>query len=162
MAARQLTLLLAYALVATACSTAPGPSANRPADIDFVRGCWVEKDGPGGQVHSFLRLLPPSPGDNALEGEIRPVASLYANLARRFTFKRDGSSATFTDLAADSATETFTRDTAVQVDGSNATYRSGDTVLHVSGDNEGLKIFTAKRDGSAETTHFAGERDGCD
>jgi len=162
MAARQLTLLLASALVATACSAAPAPSANAAADIDFVRGCWVAKDAPGGAILSFLRLLPQSPRGDVLEGEVHPVASLYANQARRFTFKRDGSSATLANLAADSAAETFMRNTTVQAGARNATYSSGDTLMHISGGEERLKIVTVKRDGSTEATHFAGERDGCD
>ena len=162
MAARNLTILLASALLATACSTAPASSAGGQQDIDFVRGCWVAKDAPGGQIHAFLRLLPPSPGDVVLDGEVRPVASLYADQARRFSFQRDGSSATLINLAAGTPEQTFTRDNAAADGARQAIFRSASVVMRVSGDDEGLKISTTNGDGSTETIHFAGERDGCD
>jgi len=39
-------------------------------DIEFARGCWVEKIEPGGQIVAFLRLLPDRDGAATLAGHL--------------------------------------------------------------------------------------------
>lgn len=170
MAARGMTGWLAASAAVLAiggCAGTPGATALQQ-DIDFIRGCWVSKEAPGGQIISFLRLLPPSPGDVVLEGEIHPVASLYADKARRFSFARDGSTATLDYLIAGKPAETYTRDRASvssAKDGYRAVYARSDresALLVLEGSNERLKIFTAARDSATTNDQFTGERDGCD
>ena len=170
MAARGMTGWLvagAAALAIGGCAVTPGASGLHQ-DIDFIRGCWVSKDAPGGQIISFLRLLPPSPGDGVLEGEIHPVASLYADKARRFSFARDGSTATLDYLIEGKPPETYRRDpadTASAKDGYHAVYARSDrdsALLVLEGRDEALKIFTTVRGSAEAEDQFTGERDGCD
>lgn len=145
------------------------PDATRSAqDIDFIRGCWVSKEAPGGQIISFLRLLPPTPGESTLEGEIHPVASLYADKARRFSFARDGSTATLDYLIEGKPPETYRRertDAPGAKGGYRAVYARGDmtsALLVLEGREEALKIFTTVRGSTQTSDQFTGERDGCD
>lgn len=155
------------ALLAAGCAGAPATQTGG-ADIDFIRGCWVAKDAPGGTIISFLRLLPPEIGSDRLEGEVRPVASLYADQAVRFSFARDGSAATLDHLIEGQAPDTYVRD-ASAAGGAPASPRavyvrsgsSGDRLV-VEGREEGLRIFTSGQGGGAAKDQFKGERDGCD
>lgn len=170
MAARGVTGWLAASASALAiggCAGTPD-AAGLAQDIDFIRGCWVSKEAPGGQILSFLRLLPPTPGEGALEGEVHPVASLYADKARRFSFARDGSTATLDYLAEGKPPETYKRAPSGVSAGAGpyrAVYARSDldsALLVVDGRDEALRIFTTLR-GSTETRdQFTGERDGCD
>ena len=83
-------IVAAATLGAAGCATPPAPMPT-DMDIDFVRGCWVQKDAPGEQVQAFLRLLPDgdslsgqvadvSTGDapTAPEPDLRPISGLQA------------------------------------------------------------------------------------
>ena len=87
---RQL-IFAAAKLCAAGCVTPPAPM---PADmdIDFVRGCWVQKDAPGVRAQAFLRLLPD--GDS-LAGQIADVSTGDWITVATFSFSRTGERATF-------------------------------------------------------------------
>lgn len=170
MAARGVTGWLAAgasALAIGGCAGTPD-AAGSAQDIDFIRGCWVSKDAPGGQIISFLRLLPPTPGKSTLEGEIHPVASLYADKARRLSFARDGSTATLDYLVEGTPPETYKRapsDVLAGAGSYRAIYARSDrdsALLVVEGRDEALRIFTTVRGGAQASDQFIGERDGCD
>ena len=60
-----------------------------PADLDieFVRGCWVQKEAPGERDQAFLRLLPD--GDN-LSGQITDVSTGDWITVATFSFAHAG------------------------------------------------------------------------
>ncbi|MDP3493146.1 MAG: hypothetical protein Q8R82_08525 [Hyphomonadaceae bacterium] len=151
------------AMAAAGCASTPAaPAAG--VDIDFMRGCWVAKDAPGGTIISFLRLLPPEVGSGMLEGEVRPVASLYADQAVRFSFARDGSAATLDRLVEGQAPDRYVRDASADAQMRAVYVKAGSDSerLVVDGRDEMLRIFTAGRGDENTKSQFVGERDGCD
>ena len=90
--------VVAAALAAiTGCAAAPIPGPSSP-DIDFVRGCWVQKTAPGGRIEAFFRLLPEgADGDKpGYSGEIQTVtAGELSDTRGGLHFSRDGSSASW-------------------------------------------------------------------
>ena len=169
-----LTVLLA-SLAASACqqaSSASGPS------IDFVRGCWVQKDAPGGAIEAFLRLLPGgADGDQTnYSGEIMDVTSGEPGHRQGLSFARDGSAASWWILfggygadpdataVAGGAHDSFERTYDSAFDSGRhqdhaifeSIYVPGGT-LAVEATAEQLKVTR-----NVAETIFDGERDGCD
>jgi len=147
-----------------------------PADmeIDFVRGCWVQKDAPGGRVEAFLRLLPDG---ESLSGQIADVSTGDWITVATFSFTRAGDHTTF-DARDMSELPAHTRidpsRLAASFDWARA--RSGGTLaayagptpsrnfLFVEGGDNTLAIWavSAGPDATLVFTLFDGERDGCD
>ena len=166
----------AYAMIAallTGCAAAPAPvPADR--DIDFVRGCWVQKETPGGKVEAFLRLLPE--GD-ALAGQLTDVSTGDWITAGVFSFALDGVSATFeTRDLVDQPAHTRIDPSALaanfawarpQWGGRLAAYANAPpsrSFLFVEGgdDRLAIRIVQSAVDATLIFRVFAGERDGCD
>jgi hypothetical protein len=61
-------------------------------DIEFARGCWVQREAPGERVQAFLRLLPD--GDS-LSGQIADVSTGDGITVATFSFTRAGDRVTF-------------------------------------------------------------------
>lgn len=166
-------LIAGLALVATGCATGPAPM---PADmdIDFVRGCWVQKEAPGGKIEAFLRLLPD--GDR-LTGQMADVSTGDWITSATFALARSGETATFEardipdqpphtriDPAALGAKFDWARP---QAGGVLAAYGGGSPArnfLFAEGGNDRLAIWavSAEPDATLVLKLFDGERDGCD
>lgn len=169
---RQL-IFAAATLCAAGCVTPPAPM---PADmdIDFVRGCWVQKDAPGERAQAFLRLLPD--GDS-LAGQIADVSTGDWITVATFSFTRAGDRVTFDardmpELPAhtriDPSRLATSFDWARAKHGGKLAAYAGPTpsrsFVFAEGGNDEFKIWAV--DASPEATMifnlFDGERDGCD
>lgn len=71
-------------------STAPAFS---PPDMEFARGCWVEREGDGGPVSAMLRLLPEADGSGRLVGHLQTFDAngQQVSSALRIELQADGS-----------------------------------------------------------------------
>ncbi len=160
-------------LAAAGCSIQP---ASLPADmdIDFVRGCWVQKEEPGGKIQAFLRLLPE--GD-MLSGQIADVGAGGWDAGAAFAFSRTGASATFRGPAMPEQAEHTRIDPSrlaanfdwarPQFSGRLAAYAEAPpsrSFLFAEGENDRLSIWavSAGPDATLILKLFDGERDGCD
>lgn len=169
-------------LLAAGCGPAPVRH-----DIEFARGCWVEKVEPGGQITAFLRLLPDRDGASTLTGRldyIDPHAGDGVSDDGRddmiYTLATDGSMLT-TQVARESGyMDQRTQGgepaaewpaTAIpalaeeqrQSGESLAAFREENAQWTILvGRDDTLAIYTLAPDGQMGTTLFDGERDGCD
>lgn len=84
-----------------ACASVSRPAPVNPAtgDAEFVWGCWVSKDEPGGRVLAFLRLLKDHPESRAYRGYLHDVRGDEMIPVLRFTILRDGTHAAVVDGA---------------------------------------------------------------
>lgn len=168
------TIAAAALLAATACAAAPTPS---PPDmhIDFVRGCWVQKAGPGGQAQGFLRLLP---REGRLAGQIAHVNGEDWKPDAAFSFTQSGDSADFS-LSADAPLQTdFVRTNPSRLGESFDWARprfGGDFAAYAepapsrkflfaeaTADRLAIWSVSAATDATLVFQLFDGERDGCD
>ena len=163
----------ALALVLTACAT-PAMRALADRDIDFVRGCWVQKSANGEATEAFLRLLPD--GD-ALAGQVADVSTGDWITVATFAFARVGDSVTFdardmpelapharidpSRLAASFAWARANRGGELAAFAGPAPSRN---FLFVEGGNDRLVVWavSAEPESTLIFTLFDGERDGCD
>jgi hypothetical protein len=162
-------------VMATACA-----SAARNGDIEFLRGCWVAKDQPGGRVTGFLRLLPASPEGPAYEGDVQVLMGNLMRSTMRLSFARDGSAMTMAragggqvlpaDPSATTATLTASPSASETAGLPGTTYlltyatypgQEGTPWIAAGGDADRLTIYSGV--GPSRTADlFSGERDGCD
>jgi hypothetical protein len=140
------------------------PGQTRQQDMEFLRGCWVAKDAPGGKVLAFLRLLPESVNGSAYQGHVQQVGNGHVANSTFFSFARDGSQAiTETDGVR---TEYFgdPPDTPVLEDGTRRAMfvglDEGLGFLIAYGREDRLTI--AVRNSGSQRITFEGKRDGCD
>jgi hypothetical protein len=166
-------LAAATVLAAAGCAT---PSAPKPADmdIDFVRGCWVQKQAPGERIDAFLRLLPD--GEN-LSGQLADVTTGDWITVAALSFSRTGETVTFDardmpELPAhtriDPSQLGASFDWARAKHGGKLAAFAGPapsrSFLFVEGGNDQLAIWavSAEPDATLMFNLFDGERDGCD
>jgi hypothetical protein len=141
-------------------------------DIDFVRGCWVQKESPGGKIEAFLRLLP---DEDRLVGQMADVSTGDWITSATFAFARSGETATFEarDMPDQSEHTRFDPSALAfdwarpQAGGKLAAYRGGAPArnfLFAEGGNDRLAIWavSAEPDATLVFKLFDGERDGCD
>ncbi len=169
---RGLAILAAW-LATAGCMTGPAP---RPSDmdIDFVRGCWVQKESPGGKIEAFLRLLP---DDGVLTGQMADVSTGDWITNATFAFARTGETATFEARDMPDQTEHTRIDPATlaakfdwaraKSGGRLAAYAGGSPArnfLFAEGGGDTLTIWavSAEPDATLVFNLFDGERDGCD
>ena len=154
-----------------ACQTAPPIKTAVIQDVEFLRGCWVQKDAPGGRAIGFLRLLPNTVDGPSYRGDVTEVSpDGNADSSGAFGFARDGSSVT---LRIGDGTETTLHHGrlaeypiaprgnravfgGVRPDGSRAPF------VIAEGDGEHLWIFFAGQSGASIGDLVSMERDGCD
>ncbi len=163
--------IVAASLPLSGCSLLPAP-APMDVDVDFVRGCWVQKEAPGGKIEAFLRLLP---NEDRLTGQMADVSTGDWITSATFSFARAGDTATFeardmpdqpqyarmdpTRLAFDWARP--------QSGGQLVAYAGpapSRSFLFAEGGNDRLAIWavSAEPDATLVFKLFDGERDGCD
>jgi len=165
------SLLAGLALAGCAVGPAPLPA---DMDIDFVRGCWVQKDSPGGKIEAFLRLLPE--GDT-LAGAVTDVDTGDWITVATFAFARDGASVTFDahdmpelpphtriDPARLAASFDWARPQAGRTLAAFAGPAPSRRFLFAEGGADALTIWAVTADPQATLNFklFEGERDGCD
>lgn len=158
--------------VASACAMS-GPSL-RATEIEFVWGCWVAKNTPGGQPLAFLRLLP-SEDRSSYVGHLQNLEFESSRLF--FGFKRDGSYAELSSPLGDDSLDVIPghvrkmysriRHPAGQVGARDHLAVFSD--LHVPGETlviealgERLRISEGTVAQGPVRPLFDGERDGCD
>ena len=151
----------------SACAT--GPRAAGPQDVEFLRGCWVMKTKPGGEVLAFLRLLPPGASAKTYDGQIQAVDGGAMKPGTSFSIARDGSWLVRTgpsgpwasgryDSAPSSGPTASGRKAAVFQHAGNSP-----TMLTASVQgNERLLIELREQTRQTVLAEFEGERDGCD
>lgn len=184
MAAQQPIVAISMLMVA-ACASAQPLAVPPRQDVEFLRGCWVAKAPPAATIQGFLRLLPPSPGADTLEGEVTPADADAPRLSRGFRFSRDGQSAgsTMTTSMLPSPTQDMkaspVRNPKPLIPGwrrvswAPAQDRNPTRWLVAEGDEEHLKVYmhydpavaVKAAQGNFSLDHatlFDGERDGCD
>ena len=83
---------MAVALALGAC--AGSPQAENQQGMEFVWGCWVQKQAFDTNSIVFLRLLP-NADRSAYEGQLLVYANNAPEQGGRVSFARDGSQATF-------------------------------------------------------------------
>lgn len=146
--------------------------------IEFVWGCWVQKEAPGGQVQGFLRLLPDNSRASGprLSGQQVDVSTGDWITVAAFSFARNGEDVTF-DARDMREKPTHTRIDPVRLSafdwarpkagGKLAAYAGpapSRSFLFAEGGDDRLAIWAV--DASPEATLvfnlFDGERDGCD
>jgi hypothetical protein len=88
--ARILCAALAGALLAGCANTAASPL--KP-NVDFVRGCWLERNPRDGRIDAFLRLLPDGPDGANYVGELEYTRGIKPGPKFRITIARDGTRA---------------------------------------------------------------------
>lgn len=178
MAPLRKTIVALALLATTACVTQPSTKPT-DMDIDFVRGCWVQKETPGGTIQAFLRLLPDreTPARNTLSGQIADVVTGDWITIAAFHFARDGETVTFDardmpeqppHTRIDPARLTSSFDWARPKHGGRLAAFAGPApsrnFLFVEGGDEQLAIWAvdASPEATLVYTLFDGERDGCD
>lgn len=143
------------ALMLTACASAPIPDDRGSAD--FVWGCWVSKDEPGGRALAFLRLLKDGPDAQSYRGHLHDVRGNEMIPAMRFTILRDGMYAAVVD---GSETTEFASNGPIgrRIDYQSATPGHPGSLTLTGGDDQ-LAIHLQL---GTDRYTYAFERDGCD
>lgn len=176
------------ALLAAGCQIVSDPPRKAPVvqDVEFLRGCWVAKEGPNGPITAFLRLLPDgSEGANyqgylqSVKGGGTPGAEMTAQM--HLSFRRDGSSMTMREprggpsmpldqeggqsrAYAPLPEAIKAKLPAAEHRASYAIYPGTPTTpfMLAEGSEDRLAIFTIGNAGQPMGDIFRGERDGCD
>lgn len=172
MTRRKISCIAAVAAVLTLGACAGGPQPEAPKNMDFVWGCWVQKQQPGLDAVIFLRLLP-NADRSAYEGRLTAYANNAPQPGGRVSFARDGSQAS------------FFLDEEETIGGAGARapepagwpkglpsrafftpqpppYDDQTEYLLVEGDKERLILTVTAREGAELQPLFDFERDGCD
>jgi hypothetical protein len=171
-------LLTAAVLLAASACTSPPPAKAADMDIDFIRGCWVQKESPGGKIEAFLRLLPDREAPaGTLTGQISDVSTHDWITNGVFHFARDGETVTFdardmpeqpAHTRIDPARLSASFDWARPKHGGRFAAFAGPapsrSFLFTEGGGERLAIWavSAEPEATLVYTLFDGERDGCD
>ncbi len=169
MGGQKACVLVAAAALLGVSACATGPDAARPQDVEFLRGCWVMKTKPGGEVLAFLRLLPPGAGAKTYDGQIQAVDGGAMKAGTSFSFARDGSWLT---RAGPSGPWASGRYKSARSNGPADSGRKAAVFQHAGNSptlltasvqgNERLLIELREQTRHTVLVEFEGERDGCD
>lgn len=181
-----LALAAAAALLATGCAAGPDPSPSQQTDkaqnVEFLRGCWVTKEQPGGPAAAFLRLLPEGADGPEYKGTIQLVRNPNAPFTMYVAFARDGSwmrvdrSQGGPIFPLDDTGNYAQRPAASLPDGiaaklPKAQHRATYAIygglpttpwITAEGDEHNIHIYLLGNGGQVMGDVFSGERDGCD
>ena len=157
------------------------PKAATAQDVEFLRGCWVSKGGPGGPVQAFLRLLPEGADGPSYQGYFHSVHGAEMKQEMHLSFTRDGASMTLRRprggpvLPMDQVggeTRPYARlPDAIAAKLPKAKHRASYALypgqpqtpwLAADGGGETLVIYLIGNGGEMMGDVFRGERDGCD
>ena len=173
-------LLTAAALLAASACTSPSAAtpADMDMDIDFIRGCWVQKESPGGKIEAFLHLLPDREAPTeTLSGQLSDVSTNDWITNGVFHFARDGETVTFdardmpeqaVHIRTDPARLSASFDWARPKHGGRFAAFTGPapsrSFLFTESGGERLAIWAVSAEPEATLVYllFDGERDGCD
>jgi hypothetical protein len=158
----KLAAVVALALLAS-CATS-GPKQ----DVEFLRGCWIERQTDGDI--SMLRLLPSGESDRELAGYLLTYVNGLPPISERYMFSRNGSRMT---IGEGKSARTYWRDRKMgkSSDGTGAQHiyylkareKHSTEWYVVHSFDDSLMIDTLLIDGEAAPIlgyHF--RRDGCD
>ena len=95
---RSLAAVAALFALSSACAAA-APAAPPAADLDRVRGCWIQRIEPDGRATRLLRLLPDHDRPDWLGGQIQRADGDDPDRRLRLEFSRDGERASLTRAA---------------------------------------------------------------
>jgi hypothetical protein len=165
--------LASAAIMLAGCQTAATAMPGIVQDVEFLRGCWVQKDEPGGRALGFLRLLPEGVDGPVYRGDLMEVGLAGDTISPgAFGFSRDGSSMTM--RIGEERTETtlphgrLTLDYPEPARGKRAVFGgtrpdgSRAPFVIAESDGEHLWIFFASQSGRSIQGLVGMERDGCD
>ncbi|KRB07219.1 hypothetical protein [Lysobacter sp. Root690] len=109
-------LLFAFAAFDAAAATPPTPPTPpaATADIDAVRGCWIQKVEPNGRATLLLRLLPDRERSDWLTGQLQRADGDDPDKRLRLMFSRDGQHAAMATAPIVSAPATAHADAPVK------------------------------------------------
>jgi hypothetical protein len=146
-------------------------------DVEFLRGCWVAKMAPGGEITGFLRLLPEGPDGLTYQGYLQEISGGEQTTPAHLSFARDGSSMTMRSasgrpispddrggLARPHAPLPEALAAKVPKVAHRVSYAADPartSWIVAEGDGETLAIH-AVTGGGENKSMFKGERDGCD
>jgi len=183
---------IAALLALSSNAVAAPPAASPAADLDRVRGCWIQRVEPDGKATRLLRLLPDHERPGWLSGQIQRADGDDPDRRLQLEFSRDGERASLTRSApapeaSASAPQSLVRQTRTRIDfvralasgqaaadaASGATtleYRAsaGAQRLRVDVEDERLRLSidglgpARPRRPPIAQTLFDGARDGCD
>ena len=149
-------------------------------DVEFLRGCWVAKTAPDGEITGFLRLLPEGADGLSYQGYVQVISGGEQSMPLYRSFTRDGSSMTM--LSANGrpvepddrgglarpyaplpdAVAAKLPEVAQRVSYKLYPKRGNSPLIAAEGDGEYLAIYAMENDGRKMDELFKGERDGCD
>jgi hypothetical protein len=160
-------------LVTTGCQTGAPKQ-----DVEFLRGCWVAKEAPGGKVTGFLRLLPVTVDSPTYEGDVQVLMGNLMRSTMRLSFARDGSTMTMTRVGGGQVLPADPTAQPVELAAApsdafgeelpkskhRATYANGQPAMSgIVAESEGEDIAIYMMAGGQRAADlFRGERDGCD
>jgi hypothetical protein len=157
------------------------PKSTVVQDVEFLRGCWVSKTAPGGEITGFLRLLPEGADGLAYQGYVQVISGGEQTTPMHVSFARDGSSMTMRSsrgepVLPEDESGGVSRPHAplprvvaerLPLAGHRATYafyrgRAESPWVVAEGDDETIAIYFLDNGGEKMSDLFRGERDGCD
>ena len=155
-------------------------------DVEFLRGCWVAKEGPNGPITAFLRLLPDSAEGANYQGYLQSVkgggtANADTAAQMHLSFTRDGASMTMReprsgpsmplDQQGGQSRAHAPLPTAIAAKLPKAAHRASYAVyagmpttpfIVAEGGKDTIAIYTLGNAAQPMGDLFRGERDGCD
>ena len=149
-------------------------------DVEFLRGCWVSKTAPGGEITGFLRLLPEGADGLSYQGYVQVIAAGEQSTPVHLSFARDGSSMTMRSANgrpfvpddpggqarphAPLPDEIAAKLPKVAHRVSYAALPGEPAAAWIAGEGDGdnVAIYFLGNDGERMADLFRGERDGCD
>ena len=149
-------------------------------DVEFLRGCWVAKTAPGGEITGFLRLLPEGADGLSYQGYVQVISGGEQSTPLYLSFARDGSSMTMRSASGrpvepddrgglarpyaplPEAVAAKLREVAHRVSYAERSGKKQTSWLTAEGDGETLAIYAVGNNGESGADLFRGERDGCD
>jgi hypothetical protein len=157
------------------------PKSSVVQDVEFLRGCWVSKTAPGGEITGFLRLLPEGADGLTYQGYVQVIANGQQSAPMHVSFARDGSSMTMRSASGRAVLPLDDRGglsrpfaplpEAIAAKLPKVPHRATYAVypqqpqspwMTAEGDGDHVAIYALGNGGQRMDELFKGERDGCD
>ncbi len=167
-------LAMTCSVALTACVGAAAPSNTQT--VAFLRGCWVQKESPGGRVEAFLRLLPAGTEVGAaFRGDVVDVRHGEWRSTHRLTFGADGAYMSLhrNPLPTEIGEGVLNRiaeppqSAVLKPVEHRSTWKfppidASEGWIVADGTHDTLRIYLLKASATEGEVIFDGERDGCD